>query len=185
MDESSFVRASQNGDRIAFGYLVDRYYKKVYRLAYSYIGSHEEADDICQETFLRVLNGMKKLRDADRFGKWVFVIASNVLRKHTQKLKRDAALEEQMQEHNPGSGMGPPGALSAKERAAIVHEQLRKLPEQMRMVILLVLMEGFTQKEAAVILKCSEASVSRYFGMAKDLLRARLCNLIERGPYDE
>jgi len=55
MDEPALVRASKKGDKVAFASLVDGYYKDIYRLAFCYIGNHEEAADISQETFLKAL----------------------------------------------------------------------------------------------------------------------------------
>lgn len=60
----------------------------------------------------------------------------------------------------------------------IIRKQLQRMPELMRLVTISVLMEGFTQKDAAGILNCSEATVSRHLDAARNWLRARLQNLI-------
>lgn len=183
MDELLLVRASQAGDRAAFGLLIDQYYKNIYRLAYQYTGSHHEADDVCQETFLRAFDSIRKLRDGSRFRAWIFAIASNLLRKRTKEVRRETKLAAK----TPGGGAveltdndnaEPFETLSSKEKAMIVHKQLQEMPEHMRFVTVLILMEGLTQKDAAGILNCSETSVSRYLDMARKWLRARLQNLI-------
>jgi DNA-directed RNA polymerase specialized sigma24 family protein len=60
----------------------------------------------------------------------------------------------------------------------IIHAQLQKMPERLRLATILILMEGLSQKDAAGILKCSESSVSRHLDMARKWLKARLQKFI-------
>ena len=183
MDELGAIRASQAGDRTAFGVLIDRYYKSIYRLAYQFTGNHQDADDVCQETFFRAFGNIRRLRDSSRFKEWIFVIASNLLRKRVKdaryhrKLVTRAA-DSISRELSEDEDVRPFERLASKEKAMIIHKQLRKMPEHMRLVTILILMEGFTQKDTAGILNCSEASVSRHLGAARNWLRAKLQNLI-------
>ncbi len=183
MDDLLLVGSSQEGDRIAFGFLIDRYYKSIYRFAFQYTGSHHDADEICQETFLRAIENIRKLKDGNRFKGWIFMIASNLLRKRAKQIKREKTLDME----NPGSvaiklaeerSAQPFESLSTKEKTTIIHEQLQKMPEHMRLVTILILMKGLSQKDAAGILNCSEASVSRHLDMARKWLRARLRKFI-------
>lgn len=183
MDELSLVGASRAGDKSAFGSLIDRYYKDVYRLAYQYTGSHHEADDVCQETFLRAFESIGKLRDDSCFKAWVFMIASNLLRKRIKQIKRErklaarthgAAVAEVAEDKSPE----PFETLSAKEKAIIIHKELQKMPDRVRLAAILILMEGLAQKDAAGIMNCSEASVCRQLDVAREWLRARLRDLI-------
>jgi RNA polymerase sigma-70 factor (ECF subfamily) len=183
MDELALVRASQRGNKAAFGSLIDRHYKNIYRLAYQYTGSHQDADDVCQETFLRAFGSIRKLRDAKRFKGWIFMIASNLLRKRAKKSRHQRQLTAEIEDGpavklTGGNNVGPFEILSAKEKSGIIHKQLQKMPEHMRLVTVLTLMEGLTQKDAAGVLNCSEASVSRRLDMARKWLRPRLQKFI-------
>jgi len=183
MDECTAVEASQAGDRIAFGFLIDRYYRSVYRLAYQYTGDHHCADDVCQETFLRAFDGMKNLRDAKRFRGWVFMIATNLLRKRakdSESRKRFATKinANSLATSTEGDDGQPFKLVSGKERAMIIQRHLLEMPEHMRLVTILILMEGLSQKDAAGILNCSESSVSRHLEAARNWLRAKLQHLI-------
>ena len=80
MDEVSLVQASQMGNKAAFGSLIDRYYQSIYRLAYHFTGNHYDTDEVCQETFLRAFENIRKLKEGSRFKGWIFIIASNLLR---------------------------------------------------------------------------------------------------------
>ncbi len=93
MDDLLLVGSSQKGDRLAFGSLIDRYYKGIYRFAFQYTGSHHDADEICQETFLRAIENIRKLKDGNCFKGWIFMIASNLLRKRAKDIKREKTLD--------------------------------------------------------------------------------------------
>ncbi len=181
MDELALIRASQSGDRTAFGELVDRYYKNIYRIAFSYTGSHEEADDACQETFLRAFGSINELKNGSRFQNWIYMIAANLLRKRIRVISRE--------KHNRNnadyvaglasrSKAEPYQRISDKERAGLIHLQLQQMPQRLRLTTILILMQGINQKDAAGILNCSEASVSRELEMAKKWLRSRLRGLL-------
>jgi len=183
MDELADVRASRSGDRVAFGSLIDRYYKNIYRFAYQYTGNHQDADDVCQETFLRAFGNIKKLRDDGCFKKWIFAIALNLLRKRVKETEfekepvgktGDNALAELSDDRNTR----PFEILSMKEKAMVIQEQLQKMPEHLRLISILVLMEGLTQKDAADVLNCSEATISRHLDAARKVLHTRLQNLL-------
>lgn len=168
---------------MAFGSLIDRYYKSIYRFAFQYTGKHHDADEICQESFLRAFENIRKLKDGSRFKGWIFMIASNLLRKRAKQIKREKTLDME----NPGNvaiklaeekSVQPFESLSTKEKTVVIHEQLRQIPDHMRSVTILILMEGLSQKDAAGILDCSEASVSRHLDMARKWLRIRLRKFI-------
>jgi RNA polymerase sigma-70 factor, ECF subfamily len=182
MDDTVLIQASQNGDREAFGHLVDHYYQKVYKLAHRYTGSHTEADDICQETFLRAFAHLDRLRKETCFQGWILMIAINLSR---QTLRRRKGLRQmnptQLDEISDlavEKVTRPFEALSVQERAQIIHQQLQAMPDHLRLVTLLILMEGLSQKDTAVILDYSESSVSRHLASARRWLRGRLKNLI-------
>lgn len=183
MDESKAVQASQAGDKAAFSGLIEQYYKNIYRYAYQCTGNHQDADDICQETFLRALGNIKMLKDGEKFKGWIFRIASNLSRKRIKKLKieknrKSLTSVDVSQRRFEETEKQPLENLSGKEKAMIILEGLQEMPEQIRKAIILVLIEGQTQKEVAEILDCSEATVSRNVNTAKNLLRHRLQNLV-------
>lgn len=183
MDDVLLVGSSQEGDRTAFGLLIDRYYKSIYRFAFQYTGSHHDADEVCQETFLRAFENIRKIKDGSCFKGWIFMIASNLLRKRAKQIKHEKTLDMEnavsvVVKLAEDKSTQPFETLSTKEKTMIIHEQLQKMPEHMRLVTILILMEGLSQKDAAEILSCSEPTVSRHLEMARKWLKARLQKFI-------
>ena len=103
-----------------------------------------------------------------------------VIEKISESMKRlatsvNATISASPTEQDDGQ---PLKLVSRRERATVIHSQLQEMPEHMRMVTILIIMEGLTQKDAASILKCSESSVSRHLEAARNWLRPKLRCLI-------
>jgi RNA polymerase sigma-70 factor (ECF subfamily) len=171
MDERETVRASQGGDRTAFGRLIDLHYKGLYRFACQSTGSRGDADDICQETFLQALRQIHKLRDSECFRPWLYKIAVNLMHRRG-RFKRMAQTSHR-------NAPGVLETLKGRERADLVREEIGRLPEPLQLATILVVMDGMTQKEAAGVIGCSEPTLSRHLDAARELLRVRLRHLTD------
>jgi RNA polymerase sigma-70 factor (ECF subfamily) len=142
MDEVSLVQASQMGNRTAFGSLVDRYYQSIYRLAYHFTGNHHDSDDICQETFVRAMDSIEKLKDDSRFKGWIFMIASNLVRRNIKKKKLASRTSGFISPEGPEHEHSQPfERLSSSEKAVVIRKRLQEIPEHMRLVTILTVMD--------------------------------------------
>ena len=85
MDETVLIQKSQQGDMDAFEQLVLLYEKKVYTIAYKYMGNHEDASDMAQEALIKAYQSIGSFRGEAAFGTWLGRITANkcldVLRK--------------------------------------------------------------------------------------------------------
>jgi RNA polymerase sigma-70 factor (ECF subfamily) len=86
-DESSLIRAAQNGDQLAFEQLVYSYDQQVLRLALNLLRSEEDARDVYQEAFLRVHRNLKSFRFDCSFHTWLYRIVTNLCLDHLRKKK--------------------------------------------------------------------------------------------------
>ncbi len=182
MDELAAVKASQAGDKAAFGILIDRHYKNIYRYAYHCTGNNQDADDICQETFLRAYDGIGQLKNENRFREWLYKIASNLSRKRLKRIKVNKKFvdlsADSLNQQQENKEVHPFEHITKNEKVSIIQNHLQEMSERLRMVTVLVLMEDLAQKEAAKILNRSEPSISRDVNEAKAWLQSRLQNLI-------
>lgn len=185
MDDSILAKAAQSGDKKAFGSLIDKYYQSVYRVAYQYTRCHHEADEICQDTFLKALMNLHKLKNPTLFKYWLFRILSNLLR---AGYKRKQLFDNYLNASGPELKQvqdQPLGEMIQSESRTIVEQCLQEMPKQMRMITIMVLMEGLSQKEAASVLSSSEASVSRHLNKAKQWLKPKLQRYMINGAVYE
>lgn len=113
--ERSLVRRAQRGDRTAFDALVCRYDQEVLRMALRIVQSHEEAQDLYQEAFLKVYRLIGRFRLESKFSTWLYRVVMNVCLDHLRRQKSRG--EMQM----PESEDGQPDYLSSipEERAAL------------------------------------------------------------------
>jgi len=79
------AESAQAGNRSSFEKLVGMFQAKIFRMAYYRTGSHMDAEDLTQDTFVKAFKGLPKLKDANLFRPWLFTIALNTVRDFKRK----------------------------------------------------------------------------------------------------
>jgi RNA polymerase sigma-70 factor, ECF subfamily len=188
LSDEELVTRSRDGSGQYFGALVDRHTIVVYRVARSITGSHEEAEDVVQETFLRAFKNLDKF-DASKsaFKTWLLTIARNQsiniissLKRKTLKFfgDRDKGEAELEFSSNPLS-QEPQDAetmLSIKQQFQMMEKALNKLPERQRTALLLKSQENLSYDEIASVMDVSVSSVESLIFRA----RKKIIGLVER-----
>ena len=167
--DEELVRACVSGDRRAFDRLVERHQRQVYRLCYRFVGNHEDASDLSQDTFVRAYRALPKFEQAARFTTWLHRIAVNVclnrlaLKRPVHQAVESLATLRSADEHSDAR-------LLRQERAARVREAIARLPEKQRATVILRIYHDLPHDEIAAILGSS-------VGAAKANLFHALANL--------
>jgi RNA polymerase sigma-70 factor (ECF subfamily) len=183
VSDEDLVEQAQKGSEAHFNLLVDRHTPTVYRLALGITRNHHEAEDIVQETFVKVFSNLHRYSPAKAgFKTWLLTIARNQSINVFNSLKRKTArflTEYDLNEHNQEIGGNPftpeyrnaEQVLSLKQEMARTQSALNKLPERQRTALLLKSQEGLSYDEIASIMKASASSVeSLIFRARKKLL---------------
>jgi len=161
------------GDGEAYGTLVATYSRRVYNLAYRYLGSAEDAEDASQEVFLRAYERLSRFDRGRSFQAWLLAITANHcidrLRRRGPKTMADA--EEALQ--LVAGPDDPEGAVLGRERSKEMQRELAKLPGAYRMVLVLRYWQELSCEEIAAVLGSSVGAVK------VKLHRARLALLEE------
>jgi RNA polymerase sigma-70 factor (ECF subfamily) len=152
----------------------------VYRIAYSVLRDHSEADDATQETFLRVLRYEKKLARIEDPKAWLARIAWRVAVERRTKSVRAAAKTEEVENELPSMGVGADQILLDQERSALLDRMIAALPEQLRDPLVLSALEEISPREVAALLGISEAAVRSRAFRARQILKEKLMGAI--GP---
>ena len=158
------------GDERAFDLLVERHRVGMYRLAYRFLGSHEEADDVSQEAFLRAYRSLHGFRGEASFRTWITRIAINLALK--ARRSRRATVPLQDAPAMPCGAVGPEATLKSQVRRAV-----GDLPPRQRQVLLLKVYEGMKFSEIAQIAGISIGTAKATFFQAVRSLRGRLAPL--------
>ncbi len=174
--DEELLLAAQSGDNESFGVLVGRWERPLFHFVYRMIARTEDARDICQETFLRVLKKADRFRPGAKFSTWMSQIALNLCRDQLRKNRRwSRLLVEDAGQHDPeparpdgGPRLGDPAETAARrERCEVVARALREIPTEQREVLIMKEYEGLKFREIAEILGCPESTVKSrmYYGL--------------------
>jgi len=166
------------GDQSAFTDLVGRYKKKVYSVAYQMLGNQLDADEVTQETFVRIYNRRKQLKNVNYFSSFLMRIATNyaidLIRK---RQKRFVSVEEESEMQSSASVElsekidRPDQIYEKREILRKIKQTIEQLPPKQRVTVILHDIEGFTKPEVAEILGCPQATVRSNLHIARSKLR--------------
>jgi RNA polymerase sigma-70 factor (ECF subfamily) len=170
----SFVR----GDNTAFAELVRRYRQKIYTLAYRVLGNHLDADEVVQETFVRVYRRRRELGSVKYFSTFLIRIATNysidLLRKRrSQSIVTDdtALLPGEIQLDLASRVVTPDEEYENKCLMAEITEALEHLPPKQKLTAILHDIQGFSKSEIAQVFGCPEATVRSNLHIARSKLK--------------
>lgn len=177
--DEELVRRYLQGDRYAFRELVNRYTQAIYNLAYRYTGDRMEAENIAQDTFLRVYQALPTSRTDLPFKPWILRIAVNLCRDWAKK-KRPALFSgpaggEEGQNPDIKALVDdrplPLDRIEAQEMAEMMRQAVMELPKPYRLIITLRYTEGLSYQEIAAIRGTPVNTVRTHLFRAKALLR--------------
>jgi RNA polymerase sigma-70 factor (ECF subfamily) len=176
--DGELVARSKTGDLQAFGELVRRYQKPVYRIVLRMVRSPDDADDLTQDTFVRAHRGLKTFREEFDFHPWLYRIAVNQAINFINKRKRQAAVDiDDVPEGDVKSGPEPESPFQAASRQELLgrlEEALQRLPEEQRTVFLLRVQEGLSYEEIADTMQTPKGTVMSRLARARMALRKYL-----------
>ena len=171
------------GQDTALNDLMERHATPVFHFLCRMVGNEDDANDLAQETFVRVFKSRGSFRTNEKFSTWLFTIAANLARNHFRWRSRhpNVSLETENVETEqtlgstlPSDAPAPNVQALAAERAAAVRAAVGKLPEDLREAIVLCEWEELSMAEAATILETTPKAVESRLYRARQLLRERL-----------
>ena len=176
MSDEELLAAVRAGDTDSLGTLVLRWQEPLFRFVYRMLPRTEDARDICQETFLRVLKKANRFRDGSRFSTWMYQIALNLCRDKLRKRKRwrlvmsDGAQFDERVATGQVAGDSeddPVRMIESRENSTAVLRALQEIPDEQREVLVLKEFEGLKFREIAELLDCPESTVKSrmYYGL--------------------
>lgn len=178
-DEQALVLRARAGDREAFDELVRLHFARVYAFLHRMIGSHEDAEDLAQESFVRAWRALPLYRSEAAFGTWVSRIALHLAQDHHRGAARRSRMERLEDDpHEPSR----PGADSRAELAREIAHALARLPPRLRAALVLRAVEGREYDEVAGITGVRPATARTHVMQARRLLLRWLAPWLPRDP---
>ncbi len=140
--------------------IYEQYHDKIRKFILSYVKSEFIADDIVQDTFMRVMQKGETLKDQEKLSSWIFRIAHNLCIDHFRSSKKTSGEgEEVLKNIEDSKELGQYKKQEMAEMGACVREKVDMLPDSLKSVLKLYDVMGFSQKEIADILEIEVGAV--------------------------
>lgn len=191
LPDADVARLAQQGREAAFRELVRRYERPVFSLVFRMVRDSATAEDLAQDTFIKVLNHIDKYRSEFKFSSWLFKIANNVAIDHLRRRQLDtismdgspnaatAADVEATSFDIADKSESALDIMEAKELGSAIERAIGALRPEYRSCIMLRHVEGRSYEEIAATLDLPLGTVKTYIHRARHQLREALEHLRE------
>lgn len=175
-DDFSLIQNFIEGDESVFKTLMHRHKEKVRNIIFLTLGSTDAVDDIAQEVFITVYKNLKKFRFQSQFTTWLYKITINKCRDYLRKIKIRKIF---IPIKDTGSSLKYDVSFEEKNTAEIVRNAIKKLPEKLRIPLMLKDIEGLSYQEISETVECEIGTVKSRIFRAREGLK----NILK--PYEQ
>jgi RNA polymerase sigma-70 factor (ECF subfamily) len=174
--EASLVEDARSGDRDAFEELVRRNADRLYAVVLRFVADADEAQEVCQEAFLRAWRGIGRFQGRSRFFTWLYRIGINEAKRRAAKRRPEPVLplDDEAVPEAPDWSEAPHSRLEQGELARVLEGAIRALPIEYRTPIVLRDVEGLSTREAAELMDLGEAALKSRLHRARLAVRRAL-----------
>ncbi len=189
--DQGVVEFARKGEEVAYRELLRRYQRPVFSLIFRMVRDRELAEDLAQETFVKVINALDRYRPEYKFSSWVFKIANNasidhLRRKELDTLSLEGGPDATTPERVEATALqlgdqteSPLEELEARELGSTIEKAIGSLRPEYRSCIILRHVEGRPYDEIAGILDLPLGTVKTYIHRARAELKERLEGLLD------
>ncbi len=178
LDDSAVVKRFLEGEQRAFGILVDRYDNRLVNFVYRTVGDRERAQDLVQETFIRVYRHLHRFDPTKKFSTWIYTIASNLAKNELRNRSRNPLVFFQTikknweADHRPlewaDHSYRPDDLYRKRHLRQVVEKAISELPEHHRVVFVLRELQGKTYEEISQITAVNLGTVKSRLNRARN-----------------
>ena len=185
--DEELVEAFKNGSVDAFNRLVSRYKDPLMNFSSRYLGDRDEADDVVQETFVRVYRKIHTYKPVARFSTWIYTIATNLVKSHYRRRKRHPALsisqsvggENQSEYEIPDNRYRPDAEAARSVRQSIIENALASLSHKYREIVILCDIEDLSYEEICSITGLNIGTVKSRLNRGRSQLQVLLKDILK------
>jgi RNA polymerase sigma-70 factor (ECF subfamily) len=159
----ALIQRCLDGDQAAWDAIVRQHWRKVFNIAYKFVGRHDEAEDLTQDVFLKIFKSLNTFDRRANFQTWLFSVSRNLcidhyraVRKERQTINRDVDTSELA----PAStGTSQLAALEQRDRVELLRAALDRLAPTLRAAVMMRDIQELTYQEIATSLRLPEGTV--------------------------
>jgi RNA polymerase sigma-70 factor (ECF subfamily) len=172
--DEALISEIRSGSQLAFGQLMKRYERLVYRVGFHHVRNTDGALDITQNVFLKTHQKLDSFTGEGPFKAWLMRIACNESLSWLRKHRNDRLTDELTEINSPVLRAVQADEVMRIQDQAMIHAELEKLSDRQKQAVSMRYFEGFSLREIAAVLECSEGSVKSILFRSLQKLRDRL-----------
>lgn len=181
MDDKTLVSQIRSGNTNAFRYLVESNKKLVWHMVLRMVNRQEDAEDLCQDVFMRVFRDIGKFRGHSKLSTWIGSIAYHISIDHLRKTRKEVVTA--VENFTPAmlNHVDFQSSIGSHDRAAIrdlVHRIIGAMPLQYRTVVTLFHLEGISYKEITEITGMPEGTIKSYLNRGRQIIRDKMVEIL-------
>ncbi|MGI9279573.1 MAG: RNA polymerase sigma factor RpoE [Endozoicomonas sp.] len=186
--DQQLVERVQKGDKAAFDMLVLKYQHRVLGLVGSYISDYQEVQDVAQEAFIKAYRAIDRFRGDSSFYTWLYRIAVNTAKNHLVSKGRKVP-ESDIDVHDAdfldtAAALRvvdtPERNLYRDEIEQVIHDVIRRLPDELRTAVMLREFDGLSYDEIANVMDCPVGTVRSRIFRAREAIDKEVEPLLRR-----
>jgi len=191
LSDAELVARFIEGESFRFNELAQRYSPRLLNFIYRLIGDRERAEDLVQETFIRVYRHINRFDQEKKFSTWVYTIASNLAKNELRNRTRNpliyfqTLIKEWENDRRPlefaDKSYRPDDLFRKRYLRELVDRAVEQLPEHHKIVFILRETEGKSYEEIAEITRCSLGTVKSRLNRARNNFANIIAPMLERG----
>jgi RNA polymerase sigma-70 factor (ECF subfamily) len=157
------IQRCLHGDQSAWDLIVRQYWRKVFNVAYKFVGRHDQAEDLTQDIFLKVFKSLETFDRRANFQTWLISVSRNLCIDHYRSVRKERETINQdvdASELSPASpDEGPVAAIEQRDRVMLLREALAALPAPLRKAVVMRDIQERSYQEIAETLRLPEGTV--------------------------
>jgi RNA polymerase sigma factor (sigma-70 family) len=178
------IQRCLNGDQVAWEQIVRMHWRKVFNIAYKFVGKHDEAEDLTQDVFLKIFKALDTFDRRANFQTWLISVSRNLCIDHYRSVRKER--ETINRDIDPGDltpvsqTVSPQAALEHRDRVELLRTALDKLAPTLRSAVMMRDIQEMTYQEIADRLNLPEGTVKSRINRGRTELARQIQKLREQ-----
>jgi len=172
------------GDQDAWEAIVRQNWRKVFNVAYKFVGRHEEAEDLTQDIFLKIFRSLSTFDRRANFQTWLVSVSRNLCIDYYRSVRKEReTIDRQLTAEDAGpvsAELGPLAALEQRDQAALLRRALQLLPDSLRVAVMMRDIQELSYQEIADRLSLAEGTVKSRINRGRKELARQILRLREQ-----
>jgi RNA polymerase sigma-70 factor, ECF subfamily len=182
----TLIEQCLSGDQVAWEMIVRQHWRKVFNVAYKFVGKHDEAEDLTQDIFLKIFKALATFDRRANFQTWIISISRNLCIDHYRSVRKERqtiARDVDTRDLQPASAdRSPQAAAEHQDLRAMLRQALETLPSTLRTAVVLRDLQELSYQEIAERLGLPEGTVKSRINRGRIELAHQLRRLQDKQP---